>query len=296
MNNLNADRLLYFLELSRTLHVGRTAVILSISKGALSQAMSLLEEELGVLLFDRVGRRLVLTDKGALLKSLAEQLKDQLDTIHSAIASSSRRVPQRFTIGVTHGLEHLTQVKSLLGWLTQLAPGSQLEYRALRSSEVFTGVLERELNFGICFEPQSHPQVEKEIYFESPVEIYVAQSLKKRWPKDSKKQKIWLSTLPFAAARAGQGIENCERPPPLVKVGLCTQDPQLVFDSYAVALEWLKQGHGWALLPSQALQGALLKSLHHLNASWLPEIFTRVCLIHHRREKVPAFYSGKIGI
>lgn len=61
---MNLSHLRYFVQLSRTRHYARAAEQLHITQPSLSNAISLLEEELGVPLFERTGRRSVLTDCG----------------------------------------------------------------------------------------------------------------------------------------------------------------------------------------------------------------------------------------
>lgn len=62
-----------FLELSKFQNVSLTAERLNISQPALSKTISLLESELGVKLFDRVGRRIVLNERGKMFALYAEQ-------------------------------------------------------------------------------------------------------------------------------------------------------------------------------------------------------------------------------
>lgn len=62
-----------FLELSKFQNVSLTAERLNISQPALSKTISLLESELGVKLFDRVGRRIILNERGKMFALYAEQ-------------------------------------------------------------------------------------------------------------------------------------------------------------------------------------------------------------------------------
>lgn len=62
----------YFLEVARTLHVTRAAEKLHIAQPALTQNIQQLEQELGVRLFERQGRRLSLTEAGAVFQREAE--------------------------------------------------------------------------------------------------------------------------------------------------------------------------------------------------------------------------------
>ncbi len=59
---------------ARTLSFTRTAEQLSYAQSSVSAQMQALEEELGVLLFDRLGRRIQLTDQGRQLLDYAERI------------------------------------------------------------------------------------------------------------------------------------------------------------------------------------------------------------------------------
>lgn len=63
----------YFLELVKYEHVAVAADILNISQPALSKSIATLEAELGIKLFDRVGRRIKLNKNGEAFARYAEQ-------------------------------------------------------------------------------------------------------------------------------------------------------------------------------------------------------------------------------
>ncbi len=67
-----------FIELSKFQNVSLTAEHLNISQPALSKTISLLESELDVKLFDRVGRRIRLNDHGRMFARYAEQILETL--------------------------------------------------------------------------------------------------------------------------------------------------------------------------------------------------------------------------
>lgn len=70
-------QLTYFERIARCESVSRAAEELHISQSALSKAVAKLEAELGVELFDRVGKRLVLNDRGAFyLQNVTKLLED----------------------------------------------------------------------------------------------------------------------------------------------------------------------------------------------------------------------------
>jgi LysR family transcriptional activator of nhaA len=74
LGQLNFHHLFYFWRVAKTGHLTRAAQDLHISQSALSAQIRQLEDRLGEVLFEREGRRLVLTDTGQLVLSYAENI------------------------------------------------------------------------------------------------------------------------------------------------------------------------------------------------------------------------------
>ncbi|TXH64187.1 MAG: LysR family transcriptional regulator [Burkholderiaceae bacterium] len=74
LDQLNFHHLFYFWRVARTGHLTRTAQELHIAQSALSSQVRQLEDRLGETLFEREGRRLVLTDSGRLVFDYAENI------------------------------------------------------------------------------------------------------------------------------------------------------------------------------------------------------------------------------
>lgn len=76
---MNLNHLYYFRMLAKEEHYTKTAKMLSITQPSLSHAISCLEEELGVKLFEKQGRNAKLTKYGALFLRYVEQSLAMLD-------------------------------------------------------------------------------------------------------------------------------------------------------------------------------------------------------------------------
>ena len=72
--DLNYHHLRYFREVAREGHLGRAAARLNVSQSALSIQIKHLEDRLGHPFFDRVGRRLVLTEAGRIALDHADRI------------------------------------------------------------------------------------------------------------------------------------------------------------------------------------------------------------------------------
>ena len=76
--NMNLTQLRYFVEVGKSLNMSATARQLHVSQPAVSRSLRDLENELGVKLLTRQGRKLVLTKQGSFFYSAAEQFFGQL--------------------------------------------------------------------------------------------------------------------------------------------------------------------------------------------------------------------------
>ena len=95
---MTLNQLRYFHVLAKTEHYTKAADALAISQPSLSRAIALLEEELGVLLFTRRGRNVVLTDAGRALLRYVEAGLDTLDA-GAAAMRDFRTGAERVSIG-----------------------------------------------------------------------------------------------------------------------------------------------------------------------------------------------------
>ena len=80
----------YFLETARTQHITKSANKLHIAQPALSKSIHRLEEELGVPLFMKKGRNIILTDYGRYLQNELTPIINSIDNIPSAIEKMAK--------------------------------------------------------------------------------------------------------------------------------------------------------------------------------------------------------------
>ncbi len=79
---MELQQIKYFLALAQELHFWNTAERMFITQSALSRQIKALEEELGVLLFERTKRSVKLTEAGVFLRDQWTPLLDEINRIH----------------------------------------------------------------------------------------------------------------------------------------------------------------------------------------------------------------------
>jgi LysR family transcriptional activator of nhaA len=91
--NLNYHHLRYFREVAAEGHLGNAAARLNVSQSALSMQIRTLEDRLGHALFDRVGRKLVLTEAGHIALEHAERIFQAGDDLLSVLNRTGTKTP-----------------------------------------------------------------------------------------------------------------------------------------------------------------------------------------------------------
>jgi DNA-binding transcriptional LysR family regulator len=125
------------------------------SQSAASTALADLESQLGVALFDRIGRRLVLNENGRTLLPRVTSLLDhaaELEHFFSDVHAAPLRVAASFTIG-----EYL--LPGLIASWKALHPRSQVRLTIANSSDVLDAVSAFEVDLGFVEGQRTHPDL-----------------------------------------------------------------------------------------------------------------------------------------
>lgn len=102
----------YFLAIAREQGITRAAEVLHITQPTLSRQIAELEEELGVQLFDRSGRRIRLTDEGILFRRRAMEILDLVERTREEVSEQDKRIEGTVSIGcgVLRAFQDLTEI------------------------------------------------------------------------------------------------------------------------------------------------------------------------------------------
>jgi len=90
----------YFMKVAKEQHITKVAEQLHISQSSLSQTMSRLEKELGTKLFDRVGKRIVLNERGRVFQDGVQKAFKELRVSKTTVTSMADHYVGHLNIGV----------------------------------------------------------------------------------------------------------------------------------------------------------------------------------------------------
>lgn len=152
MDRINADGLRTFLAVARYEHLGQAAESLQADQSTVSRKIARLEHEVGVALFERVGRSIRLTAAGSRFVGRAERLLHDLREAISDAAGAVSVESGEVRIGFLHtvGARWLPE---RLARFTDAYPHVRFTLLEGTSSEVVAGVLTGEFDLGILGPP-----------------------------------------------------------------------------------------------------------------------------------------------
>ena len=99
MYKINFNHLHYFLTIAKEGSISKAAKILFITQPALSHQLRILEEDLGFKLFDRVGKRLVINERGEKVQEYANKIFRQSEEMMAYIKSDNEESIKVFKVG-----------------------------------------------------------------------------------------------------------------------------------------------------------------------------------------------------
>lgn len=147
---------------------------LHLSQPAISKRITALETQIGHALFDRVGRRVTLTDAGRTLLPYAKKTLQDIEDGKRALSNLHGEIAGRLSIGTSHhiGLHRLPPV---LRAYTLQFPNVDLDIHFMDSEVACEAVLAGKLELGIVTLPTAPlPQLEQQLVWPDPMIVVVA--------------------------------------------------------------------------------------------------------------------------
>ena len=238
-----------FLQVADSGSFSTAAGVLHLSQPAVSKRIALLEQRAGRRLFDRIGRRVHLTEAGRTLLPYARRVLQDLEDGRRALSLLAARVAGRLSIGTSHhiGLHRLPPV---LKRYTHDFPDVDLDLHFMDSEVACQAVVAGRLEIGIVTLPlQPLPALDSAEVWPDPLAVVVA-------PEHplARRRRIRLKELAAHPAVLPDEATYTHR---IIKAELARHGVQprvLLATNYLETLKMLVAiGLGWSVLPRSML-------------------------------------------
>lgn len=146
----------YFLAVAEHAHFTRAAEALFVSQPALSQQVAALERELGVPVFDRLGRRVELTAAGRTFREHALRIVREVDNARAAVDDLRGTVRGDLAVSAVQTANVGFLVEVITGFHAS-HPGVVVRVREDRADDVVEAVLAGRASLGLTYLPEVAP-------------------------------------------------------------------------------------------------------------------------------------------
>jgi DNA-binding transcriptional LysR family regulator len=141
---MDLRRLTYFVAVAEELHFGRAAARLNIAQPPLSRQIAQLENDLGLLLFDRSRSQVRLTQAGEVLLCRAREALDRLQQTKSEVRRIGEGMSGRLRVAFVGVLPNVIKA------FRAAYPDVELALSAMNNAELKRAVIQREIDIAIA--------------------------------------------------------------------------------------------------------------------------------------------------
>lgn len=162
---MELHQLKYFVRLADCLSFTGAAKECFVTQSTLSTSISKLEEEFGIKLFDRIGRKVFLSNYGRAFLPYARSVLADLENGVREINTMNEKACGVFTVGATFSAMGL--LTPVIAELSRLYPLLQIRVKVFNTvEEIMAALLENRIDLAISYRPDTLPNGvdEKEVY------------------------------------------------------------------------------------------------------------------------------------
>jgi LysR family transcriptional regulator, cyn operon transcriptional activator len=237
----------YFLKLAETEHLTRAAESLNITQSTLSHGLAQLEQDLGVTLFDRIGRGLKISQAGESFKTHAARSLQEIEAGKQELAALKNLQLGTLRIGVIPTFMDLFLPK-IVARFSQNFPNVKLRLHILRADDIEQQLSEGQLDVGIAFYPTKRDDIETEHLLGEELKLVMSKnnqliSGNSLAFKDLEKLTLCLLPATYATRRQIDKICDSLSIKPMVKVEM---------ESVAALIEVCKESDLMTIVPERA--------------------------------------------
>ncbi|MDR4471819.1 MAG: LysR substrate-binding domain-containing protein [Nitrospira sp.] len=241
----------YFMAVAAHQNFTRAAEQVHVSQPSLSIQIGALERELGTRLFDRLGRKVVLTQAGELFRVHAERAIRELDQAAQVVHELLGAKRGRLVVGTLSTVNSYL-IAPLVSRFKQRFPDIHLQVHAQPSSDIVSGLLANRLDIGICLLPLTHPHMTTIPLFEERLALIAPASMSIGTVRTRMQD---LARLPLVL----MPVDYCLRKMVEVECAKAGVHPQVVLEmsSPEGILQAVAEGTGATILPELYVRSRL---------------------------------------
>ncbi|MCW5655580.1 LysR substrate-binding domain-containing protein [Hydrogenophaga sp.] len=163
----------YFDAVAETQNFTRAAERLHVTQSTLSHQIRQLEEELGMVLFDRSHKRVALTEAGEMLRSHLVPALQQIDRGLQSIRQAPEALVGELRIGATHSF-NTRLVPLCVSSFVSHHPGIRVSVEELSAELIARRLASGHLDLGVSYRPDDRPELWFEPLYNEELRLVVA--------------------------------------------------------------------------------------------------------------------------
>lgn len=245
----NMTSLRLFLQVAKTLSFSETARLANLSQPALSRTIRLLEEDLGVKLFDRNSRNVNLTESGAALVPTVERLTSDFEMAFRELSQTFEGLKGRVVVGTLPSVA-ADMLPKVIAEFQSARPNVEIVIRENLTGSLFQSLHDRLVDISITTPPPANSGLSFEPLFEDDYVLVCRPEDQCIIPDPAP----WtlLRDFPFIAMEPRSSV-RVVTDSAMARAGL---DVPMLFECAQIATVGglIAQGLGISLLPKSTLQ------------------------------------------
>lgn len=205
---MNLQQLEYILAVDKFKSFSKAANYCNVTQATLSAMVKKLEDELGVILFDRKAQPIVTTEIGKEILIEAQKVLLHADKIWDIAQKDKKQLAGKIKIGIIPTIAG-TLLPYVLNPILQTLPNLILEIKEFTTENIIRKLREGNLDVGILVTPLNLNDIEEEVLFYEMLLIYGKKQTDKEYliSTELENEKFWL--LEEGNCLRKQSIELC---------------------------------------------------------------------------------------
>ena len=241
---MDVPQLRTILQVAELGSLSKAADRLRIAQPALSRQVRLLEEELGIRLFDRHGRGMVVTEAGKEVLRHAQRIMQELDEIRATVADEDAPLRGQVSIGMPPTVSDILSVPLVSAFQVR-HPEARLRIVSAYTGYLLDWLHRGELDVAIMYETRPvrslrmEPLLEEVLFLIGPPDSGLRPDLPVSFAQVAA-LKLFLPSL-------GNGLRTILEQS--AQIAGCRLEVPVEADSYSTLKNLVESGHGYTILP-----------------------------------------------